>query len=80
MNLREWPIGGAVVAFVLSCGIISACIWQYLPHATAEAAGPIPALPTAAEIGFDKNRAFSEFHAQMLGLPTVWTYPTKARR
>ena len=71
VNLRDWPIAGAMIAVSIAGSLAWVLWWQASPAATP----PLPP-PAAAELGFDRDRAFAEFRARSLGLPAVWTFTT----
>jgi hypothetical protein len=69
--MSDWPLIGVTIAFVLTTVIVGFAAWSYLSAAPAQ-----PSSPPQAPLAFDRDKAFAEFRARALGLPTVWTYPT----
>jgi len=73
MNFRDWPIGGAAVALFLVVAIGFAA-WYRMPTKSGAAAAKDPP-PAPSEVAFDRDHAFSEFHARSQGLPMVRNIP-----
>ena len=75
----DWPIAGAIAASVAAVALVAFGAWLNRPPPAPAPKVWVEPRPAPPAIAFDQGRAFVEFRARSLGLPTVWTYPVPGK-